>query len=72
METQVSNWKTKILLAGTIAGAIIGLGTAYLMVRTAEENNTNGLPAISTKDALKIGVSIIGVARGIADLGRPR
>jgi formate/nitrite transporter FocA (FNT family) len=72
METQASNWKTKILLAGAIAGAVIGLGTAYLMVRTAEENNTNGLPAISTKDALKVGVSIIGVARGIADLGRPR
>ncbi|RMD51030.1 MAG: hypothetical protein D6835_03745 [Candidatus Thermofonsia bacterium] len=72
METQASNWKTKILLAGTIAGALIGLGTAYLMVRTAEENNTNGLPAITTKDALKVGVSIIGVARGIADLGRPR
>lgn len=72
METQASNWKTKILLVGTIAGALIGLGTAYLMVRTAEENNTNGLPAITTKDALKVGVSIIGVARGIADLGRPR
>lgn len=62
------NWKTKFLLAGTAVGAIVGLGTAYLLARTAEENNS-GPPQITTSDALRAGISIIGVIRGIAALG---
>jgi hypothetical protein len=62
-----NNWKTRILVIGTVTGAIIGLATAYLLARTAEEEN-DGPPQISTMDALKAGVSVIGVARGIAAL----
>ncbi len=61
------NWKMKILLIGTALGAVVGLGTAYLLARTAEENH-DGPPKIKTGDALKIGVNIIGVIRGIASL----
>ena len=32
------NWKVKLLVVGTVIGAAIGLGTAYLMARTSEEN----------------------------------
>lgn len=68
MET-TNNWKTQFLLIGTAVGAIIGLGTAYLLTRTAEEN-ASGPPQITTTDALKAGVSVIGVVRGIASLGK--
>lgn len=61
------NWKVKILLIGTALGALIGLGTAYLLARTAEEND-EGPPKIKTGDALKAGINIIGVMRGIASL----
>jgi len=64
-----NNWKTKFLLVGTAIGAIVGLGTAYLLTRTAEETE-GGPPKITTTDALKVGVSVIGVARGIAALGK--
>lgn len=62
------NWKTKILIVGAFAGALIGLGTAYLLARTAEESG-NGPPKISTGDAIKSALGIVGVMRGIASLG---
>ncbi len=62
-----SSWKVKILLIGTALGAAVGLGTAYLLARTAEEAH-NGPPQIKTSDALKAGVNIVGVVRGIAAL----
>ncbi|NIP56250.1 MAG: hypothetical protein GWN13_25185 [Phycisphaerae bacterium] len=62
-----NNWKTRILLIGTAVGAVVGLGTAYLLARTAEEEH-NGPPQISTADALKAGISVVGVVRGIASL----
>ena len=61
------NWKIKTILIGTLLGALIGLATAYLLARTAEENQ-DGPPKIKTGDALKAGVNIIGVVRGIAAL----
>ncbi|MEJ2746794.1 MAG: hypothetical protein P8183_02590 [Anaerolineae bacterium] len=66
-ETTNSNWKTKILLIGAGLGAVVGLATAYLLARTAEENH-DGPPQIKTSDAIKIGVNVIGVVRGIAAL----
>ena len=65
--TSNHNWKTKVLIIGTAIGALVGLGTAYLLARTAEENN-DGPPKIKTGDALKVGVNVIGVMRGIASL----
>ncbi|MCB9418463.1 MAG: hypothetical protein H6667_01550 [Ardenticatenaceae bacterium] len=66
-ETTNSNWKTKVLLIGAGLGAVLGLMTAYLLARTAEENH-DGPPQIKTGDAIKIGVNVIGVVRGIAAL----
>ena len=65
--TSNHNWKTKVLIIGTAIGALVGLGTAYLLARTAEENN-DGPPKIKTGDALKVGVNVIGVMGGIASL----
>jgi hypothetical protein len=62
------NWKKNLLLVGTIGGALIGAGTAYLLTRSAESNR-GGPPEISTKDLLSTGIAIIGVIRGIASLG---
>jgi hypothetical protein len=63
------NWKPKFLISGTAVGALIGLAAAYLLAQSAEEEQ-GGPPAISTNDMLKAGVSIIGVVRGIASLGK--
>lgn len=65
---QNDSWKTQFLFIGALSGAIVGAATAYLMIRTAEENNS-GPPQITTGDALKTGLNIIGIVRAIAALG---
>ena len=61
----------RVLIIGAVVGAVVGLATAYLLARTAEEAE-NGPPQISTADALKAGVNIVGVVRGIAALANPK
>lgn len=67
-DQSASNWRTRFLLMGAGLGAVVGLGTAYLLARTAEERG-GGPPQISTGDAVKAAVGIVGVIRGIAALG---
>lgn len=66
--TTGDNWRTKTIVVGAIIGAIIGVGTAYLLARTAEESG-GGPPKISTSDAIKSAIGIVGLVRGIASLG---
>lgn len=63
-----NNWKQKALIIGGVLGGTLGLFTAYLLIRTAEEKG-NGPPKIETTDAIKIAIATIGAVRGIASLG---
>lgn len=65
---EASQWRTRVLLIGAGIGAVVGVATAYLLARTAEESG-GGPPKISTGDAVKAAVGVIGVVRGIASLG---
>jgi hypothetical protein len=68
-ETELDNsWKTKTYIIGAVAGALVGLATAFLLARSSDERS-GGPPEVTTIDALKVGVAIIGVVRGIASLG---
>ncbi len=62
------NWQAKVLITGGVVGAVIGLMTSWLLVRTSRETR-GGPPAISTGDALKVGITTIGLVRAIAALG---
>lgn len=66
-ETQ-NNWKTKLLITGAAIGALLGLVTAYLLARTAEETK-GGPPSVTTVDALKASIGLVGIIRSIASLG---
>lgn len=66
--TTTDSWRTKTLILGGIIGALIGVGTAYLLARTAEESG-GGPPKISTGDAIKSAIGVVGLVRGIASLG---
>ncbi len=63
-----TSWKPKMLVVGAALGAVLGAGTAYLMARTSEERG-GGPPQISTTEILTLGVSTIGLVRGIAQMG---
>lgn len=62
------NWQMKVLLTGGAVGAAIGLVTSWLLIRTSREVR-GGPPAITTGDAIKVGVTIFGLVRAIAALG---
>ncbi len=69
MEMELNNsWKTKTYIIGAVAGALLGLGTAFLLARSSDERS-GGPPEVTTLDALKVGVAVIGLVRGIASLG---
>ena len=63
------SWKKKTYMLGAALGIVAGLGTAYLLIRTAEESERGGPPEVSTGDAIKSALGIVGVMRGIAALG---
>jgi hypothetical protein len=61
------NWKTKTLLIGTTVGAITGLVAAMIIMQRAEKNETT--PKLTAGDGVKVGISVLGVLRMLADLG---
>jgi hypothetical protein len=63
------NWRTNALLVGGVLGTILGLGTAFFFIRTAEESGKDDAPTIEVSDALKISFGLISLIRGIAALG---
>lgn len=73
METNSSlNWKTKTMLLGGIAGALLGAGAAYLYVRSvdAEQGGQALTPRpVKPAAAVSVGLSVLGLIRQIASLG---
>jgi hypothetical protein len=67
-QNNLKNWKTKTLVIGTALGALSGLAAAYLLARSAEKGKGRP-PEVSTTDAFKVLLGVIGVVRGIAALG---
>lgn len=63
-------WRSKTLMIGGLVGGLIGLFSAYLYVRAAEETNTGEAPSPpQTGDAVKLGISLLTIIRTIADWG---
>lgn len=66
-EETEENWKLRTLLAGTILGALTGLGAALLLTRRAEQQGER--LNITSGQGLKLGVLIAGLLRSILTLG---
>ncbi len=60
-------WKGQLLIGGAIIGALVGMGTSFLLARNAEENR-GGPPEFKTMEIIKIAISLFGLVRGIASL----
>jgi hypothetical protein len=61
------NWKNKTLVIGAVAGLLLGLAGAYIVIQRAEKENT--VPQITAGDGVKVGLGLLGVLRLVADLG---
>jgi hypothetical protein len=61
-------WKNKALLLGSIIGALAGLGSALLYIRSVEDSGVEEPNRIGTGEALKMGIAIVGLIKQISSL----
>jgi len=60
------NQSGRILAMGTLIGALIGLGAAYLILQRVDEE---GNVQLGPKEGVKLGVSVFSFFRQITQLG---
>lgn len=61
--------KTRVYVVGGIAGLALGMLSAYLYARSAEEHGFAQPERIKTMDALKLAVALLAIIRQVTDLG---
>ncbi len=71
-ETPDTAWKTRTYALGVVAGAVMGLLSAYMFTRAAEENEDGKPDAIPTGTLIGILLSVLGLIRQIAESGKPK
>jgi len=65
--TTVKNQNAKVLALGTLIGALVGLGAAYLILQNArEDEGLNMTPG----EGVKLGISVFSFFRQITQLGQ--
>lgn len=62
----VENQNVKTLALGTIIGALVGLGAAYLLLQRIDEE---GDLKLSSKEGVKLGISVFSFLRQVTQLG---
>jgi hypothetical protein len=64
------NARNKALIVGGAIGALLGLLAAWIYVREQpeEEGQETPLPEVAPGDALKIGLTVLGLLRQVAAL----
>ena len=58
-------WRTRNLIIGGVAGAVVGVLAGYLISQKAEDEKP---PQFTPVEGVKIGVLIFGLLRSIANL----
>jgi len=74
-EARPQDDKARIMLAGAVLGALIGVVSSYLYTRAAEENGSpegGARGSASTGQLLAVLLALLGLVRQIAGLGKPK
>ncbi len=71
-EMTEEDWKTRNYLAGAFIGAVLGVMSAYLFARSAEENDTGKPEPIPTGTLIGLLLSVMALVRQIAETGKPK
>ena len=64
--TTVKNQNAKVLALGTLIGALVGLGAAYLLLQNTDEEGLNMTPG----EGVKLGISVFSFLRQVTSLGK--
>ncbi len=69
------NLRTRVMIIGGLGGALLGVGAAYLYLRSTpvevDEDGQERLPTIQTGKALTTGLGVLTVLKQITGLGQP-
>lgn len=60
------NWRKKTFIIGAVAGVLIGLASAYIVIQRSEQLNEE--PKLTPGDGVKIGLGVLGVLRLVAEI----
>ena len=67
------DWKRRTYILGGLLGSLMGLMTAYLFTRAAEEEGeAQQAPSVSTGTLIGLALSILALVRQIAESGKPK
>lgn len=59
--------QNKVLIVGTLIGAVTGLAAAMILQRRAQKTGTE--ISLSTGEGIQLGVMLMGLLRAISSLG---
>jgi hypothetical protein len=65
--TAGSSWKMRTMIIGSVVGALVGAGAAYLLVQRTERES--GSLRIGTGEGIKLGLLVLGLLRQVVQLG---
>ena len=69
------NLRTRVMIIGGVLGALLGVGAAYLYLRSVpvavDDEGQEQLPAIEPGKALAVSVGLLGVLRQITSMSQP-
>lgn len=70
------NLRTRVMVVGGILGALLGVGAAYLYMRSVpievDGEGRERLPAVQPGKALAVGLGVLTVLKQIIGMGQPK
>jgi hypothetical protein len=60
------NWKITTLVIGVVAGALLGGGAAFMLIKRSETSNT--VPKVTPNQGIQVGMTVLGLFKQILGL----